>query len=81
MLELRRQVEQANRAKIALEFAELTYEDAKRYALSELLKPESDLLQVRADYKAATALYQRVKAAVASGEMALETLNKLESEE
>ena len=80
-MELRKQVEQSNRAKSAEEFTKLVVEDAKKYALNALLDKESDICQVRADYKAAIALYQRVQSSIAAGAIALETLSKLESEE
>lgn len=80
-MELRKQVEQSNRAKSAEEFVKLVIEDAKKYALNALLDKDSDICQVRADYKAAIALYQRVQSIIVAGAIAQETLIKLESEE
>lgn len=80
-MELRQQVEQANRAETAKEFANLVVEDAKKYALTALLDKDSDIVQVRADYKAAVALYQRILGIIGAGITAQGTLKKLESEE
>lgn len=65
------------KAEMILDFAEKVLYDAENFALSKLSDNKSDLTEVRADYRAALAFYQKINNEISKGKIAKANLDKI----
>lgn len=78
---LNQSVKKGTSAKLASEFVDMVLADAETLALSRLADVNSDLNSVRADYRAALALYQKVQNIIYQGKVAEEKLKAIKERE
>lgn len=72
---------QGEKAKIILDYAEKVLFDAENYALNKLCLSDTDVSNIRAEYRAAVAFYQKINDDVRKGLAATSKLRKMQEQE